>query len=237
MKRFLFELCAETLDAAQAAERGGADRIELCSQLEIGGVTPDDALLKTVLAELTIPVHVLIRPRGGDFVYSAAEFAQIRREIAHAKEAGAAAAVAGVLQGDGRVDVARSRVLVEDARPMRFTFHRAFDVTRELHEALEAVIATGADCLLTSGGAPDVLTGADALARLVAQAGDRIDILAGGGMRLATLGELLRRTGVRWVHGSLTCRDSDATMEDDVRTVMWVLRQHEEAEREHRGDA
>jgi copper homeostasis protein len=182
---------------------------------------------------LRIPVHVLICPRGGDFVYSATEFEQMKRQIAQVKEAGAAGAVLGVLLADGRVDVVRSRELVELARPMKVTFHRAFDETRDRAEALEAVIDTGADCLLTSGGAPDVLTGAEELGKLVRQAGERIQIMAGGGLRLGNLAEVLERSGVPCMHGSLSQQGADrenvqgtdaAILEADVRTAVGLLR-------------
>jgi copper homeostasis protein len=208
MKNFLFELCAETVQAAQAAELGGADRIELCSQLPIGGVTPSEDLISAVIRVLSIPVHVLIRPRGGDFVYSPAEFAQMRRQIEQVKQAGAAGIAIGVLLPNGNVDERRSRDLVSVAHPLSVTFHRAFDETADLSRALESVIQTGADCLLTSGGAPDVLTGAASIARLRRQAAGRLEIMAGGGLRLANLPEVVRLTGVSYLHGSLTRRNA-----------------------------
>jgi copper homeostasis protein len=204
MKTFLFEVCAESVEAAQAAEAGGADRIELCSQLPIGGVTPEIELTRAAIRTLSIPVHVLIRPRGGDFAFSADEFDLMLRQIELAKEAGAAGVAVGVLLPDGSVDVERTRALVKLGRPMSVTFHRSFDETSNLAEALEAVIDTGADCLLTSGGAPDVLTGAESIARLRKQAGERLAIMAGGGLRLRNLLEVVRRTGVRYLHGSMT---------------------------------
>jgi copper homeostasis protein len=239
LKKVLFELCVESLSSAQAAERGGADRVELCTSLEIGGVTPTEELTATTIQSLRIPVHVLIRPRGGDFVYSPAEFEQIRQQIDWVKKAGAAGVVLGVLLADGRVDVARSRELVALARPMKVTFHRAFDETPDLGVALEAVIKTRADCLLTSGGAPNVLTGATQIAQLVRQAGDRIQIMAGGGLKLASMAEVLQRTGVRCMHGSLTRRAEECgresvnghtavgkadILEADVRAAVKLLR-------------
>ena len=204
MKTFLFELCVETLNAALTAERGGADRIELCARLDLSGITPDERLITATLKALSIPVHVLIRPRGGNFVYSAEEFDQMRRQLQHVKETGAAGVAMGILLPDGRIDVERSRELVELARPMKVTFHRAVDETPDLGAALEEVIKTRADCLLTSGGAPNVLAGITQLAQLVKRAGDRIQIMAGGGLELAAMGEILERTGVRCLHGSLT---------------------------------
>jgi len=160
MKNFLFELCADSVEAAQAAESGGADRIELCSELAIGGITPSLDLIRATIRTLSIPVHVLIRPRGGNFVFSLDEFDQMRQQIEQARQAGAAGVAVGALLPDGRVDVERTRELVTLSRPMKVTFHRAFDETTDLIQALEAVILTGADCLLTSGGATDVLAGA-----------------------------------------------------------------------------
>jgi copper homeostasis protein len=214
MMNYLFELCAETEQAAQAAQSGGATRIELCSQLSIGGVTPSEELTTAVIRALSIPVHVLIRPRGGDFVYSPAEFDRMRQQIEHVKQAGAAGIAVGVLLPDGHVDVERSRELISLARPLSVTFHRAFDETVDVNDALESVIHTGADCLLTSGGAPDVLTGANSIARLRRQAAGRLEIMAGGGLRLANLAEVVRLTGVTYLHGSLTRKNVAPTPAD-----------------------
>jgi copper homeostasis protein len=220
MRTFLFELCAGSLEAARTAESGGANRIELCADLSIGGVTPDFDLMKTTIEALTIPVHVLIRPRGGDFVFSAGEFCRMQKQIEEAKQAGAAGVALGVLCRDGRVDVKRSRELVELARPMAVTFHRAFDETPALEEALEALIEIGVDCLLTSGGQADVQTGAESIARLSRQAGDRIQILV----------EVLRRAEVTCLHGSLTKKQNGQTptadpvvLEADVREAVRLM--------------
>ena len=234
MNMLLFELCAESMDAALAAGFGGADRIELCSNLPIGGITPEFDLVTDAINTLAIPVYVLIRPRGGDFVFTADEFDEMKRQIERIKLAGAAGVVTGVLLPDGRVDVERSRALVALARPMAVTFHRAFDQTPDLKEALESVILTGADFLLTSGGEEDVLAGADSIARLVKQAGDRIRIIAGGGLRLDTLREVVCRTGVLALHGSLTRFDGKSanmprSLESDVRSAVTLLRGESEA--------
>lgn len=224
----MFELCADSLEAAKTAQAGGADRLELCEDLSISGVTPAESLLAATLAAVSIPVHVLIRPRGGDFVYSAAEFSLMRSQIQHAKAAGAAGVAIGVLLPNGRVDVERTRELVELARPMSVTFHRAFDETENLEAALEDVIRTGADCLLTSGGAVDVLKGAEQLGRLQAQAGDRLDVMAGGGLKLGNLSEVVRRSRVTCLHGSLSrTRGSGvvgkSVFEEDVREAIRLL--------------
>ena len=217
MKTFLFELCGESLEAAQVAQAGGADRIELCAELSTGGVTPGFDVLQATVEALTIPVHVLIRPRSGDFAFSAGEFSLMRTQIERASSAGAAGVATGVLLPDGRVDVERTSRLVELARPMKVTFHRAFDETPDVAEALEDVIRCGADCLLTSGGEPDVLLGAESIARLCRLAGERLDVMAGGGLRLASLEEVLRRTGVSYLHGSLTRTGVDRGAENRER--------------------
>lgn len=231
MTNSLFELCAESLEAARAAELGGANRIELCSDLGCGGVTPRFELMAASIASLSIPVYVLIRPRSGGFVFSAAEFALMQRQVAAAKKAGARGVAIGILLPDGRVDVERTRALVELARPMEATFHRAFDETPDLSEALERVIETGATGLLTSGGAREVLDGAESIAALRRQAGDRIAIIAGGGLRLATLAEVVRRSGAFSLHGSLTRKNGgsvtmpdQALLEADVREAVRLLR-------------
>lgn len=206
-KSFLFELCVETLEEVRIAASCGAGRVELCARLDVGGVTPDLSLVKAAVHAVAIPVHVLIRPRDGDFVFTSAEFAQMEHEVAAVKQAGAAGVVLGALQQNGRVDVAGTRPLVELARPMKVTFHRAFDETANQLEALEEVIATGADCLLTSGGAPSVLAGADRISQLHRQANGRIVIMAGGGLTLATLPESVEQTGVKVFHGTLRRKD------------------------------
>ena len=238
MRTLLFELCAESLEAARAGASGGATRIELCSDLSCGGVTPGPDLMAADMRALGIPIHVLIRPRAGDFVYSAGEFAEMQRQIEQTKKAGASGVAVGVLFADGSVDVERTSELVEQARPMAATFHRAFDETPDLSEALERVIESGAVSLLTSGGAPDVLSGAESIARLQLQAGERIHIIAGGGLRLGKLVELVRLSGAYSLHGSLmrrnggvACEFDAAVLEADVREAVRLLR-HEFRRRE-----
>jgi copper homeostasis protein len=242
---YLFELCADSLEAARAAQAGGADRMELCEDLTISGVTPSPALLRSVLAAVSIPVHVLIRPRGGDFVYSAAEMDQMRLQIDQAKAAGASGVAIGILSPDSRVDTARTKELTELARPMHVTFHRAFDETGApaskfgygIEEALEDVIATGADTLLTSGRSPNVLLGAEQIGRLRALAGDRLEVMAGGGLKLANLAEVVRRSGVTCLHGSLSrmrgspggpqvnLQEVEVGLEQDLREAIRILQQ------------
>lgn len=202
--RFLLEISVETLEGAMAAERGGADRLELCAELAAGGVTPGTELMRHARERVRIPAFVMIRPRAGDFVYSDAEFEEMKREIATAKELSLGGAVLGILTPERRVDIARTHALVELARPLPVTFHRAFDELLDLRGALEDVIQTGAKRILTSGGAKSALEGAAMLAELITIAGDRIVIVPGAGISGANIVEVARRTRAREFHSGLS---------------------------------
>src|SRR5438128_7225580 len=183
----LLEISVESASAAAAAERGGANRIELCANLNIGGVTPSAELLRETRKAVRAPIFAMIRPRGGDFVFSAEEFFAMKRDLKIAKSCGMDGVVFGILHADGSVDLERTRELVEAAKPLPATFHRAFDETPDLLAALEAVIATGATRILTSGGKPNADAGAIVLADLVKAAAGRITILPGGGINAGNL--------------------------------------------------
>ncbi len=202
MSNILFEVCANSLQSAVAAEAGGADRIELCAQLEAGGITPSAATIKMAAAQLHIPIYILIRPRSGNFLYDAYDFDVMKEDILIAKSLGAAGVVLGLLTADGDVDVERTTELVQVARPMSVTFHRAFDRARNPLTALEDVIKTGADRILTSGQAASAYLGMDLMKDLVVQAGDRITILAGAGIKPENVLEIIHITGVAEVHAS-----------------------------------
>ncbi len=201
--RYLLEISVETLEAALAAQRGGADRVELCGNLSIGGVTPSVELVRAVREQLRVSVFAMIRPRGGEFVYSEAEFADMERSIGEAKQAGMDGVVAGVLTSDGSVDIERTRELVALARPLSLTFHRAFDDCGDLRGALEEVIQTGASRILTSGGAKSALEGAAILAELIAAAGNRITIVPGAGISASNIARVAKETGAREFHSGL----------------------------------
>ena len=203
-QKYTLEISVETLEAAKAAERGGADRVELCENLSVGGVTPSTELMRAVRAELRIPIFVMIRPREGDFVYSGAEFARMERSIASAKESRMHGVVLGVLTKDRRVDVARMRELVEFAKPLSVTYHRAFDEALDLREALEDVIETGASRILTSGGAKTAAEGAVVLSELVTAANNRIIIIPGAGNNAANISLVVQKTGAREFHSGLS---------------------------------
>ena len=197
------EVCVDSVASAVAAGRGGAQRVELCSDLLEGGVTPSVGLLEAVRSKLSIGVHPIIRPRPGDFCYSEEEFEILRRDIEVAKNAGADGVVLGILDAAGNVDVRRMRQLVELARPLSVTFHRAFDMTADLIRALDDVCSTGADRLLTSGGEQSCLQGVDTLAQLVKAARGRITIMAGGGIGHNNATTIIERTGVSEIHVGL----------------------------------
>jgi copper homeostasis protein len=203
MRSITFELCAETLQACLVAREGGANRIELCSALSEDGLTPSHGFIQAAVKQSGLPVYVLLRPRAGDFVYSDAEFALMREDLLHARTLGASGFALGVLHVDGTVDLERTRELVQLADPLEVTFHRAFDLTPSLDEALEGVVATGCRRVLTSGGERDVVPGSDSLARLVERAAGRVDIAAGGGLRLDNAASVARATQVRHFHGSV----------------------------------
>ena len=212
-RKIKVEICVGDLESALAAEAGGADRVELCDNLAVGGTTPGLGAIAVACGRMKIPVHVIIRPRGGDFIHSEAELAAMRLDIEAAKSLGAEGVVFGLLNPDGTVDRERTAGLVEQARPMSVTFHKAFDQTPDPHEALETLIALGVDRVLTSGCRPSALEGAETLAGLVARAEGRIAILAGGRLSLRNVREVIGRTGVREVHlGSAASRSWTSPM-------------------------
>jgi len=203
-KRPLLEMSVETLEAAIAAARGGADRIELCENLSVGGVTPHAELMQQARAQIGIPIFAMIRPRGGDFHYSAAEFAEMKTQIEFAKSTRMDGVVLGILTTDGGVDVRRTAELADLVYPLPVTFHRAFDELKDVQAGLEDVISTGATRLLTSGGAATAAEGARTLAGLLRQAGSRITILPGGGIRPGNLRTIARETRASEFHSGLS---------------------------------
>lgn len=199
----LLEITVESLDTALAAERGGADRIELCAELSHGGITPTVATLRKVHEELEIPIFCIIRPRAGDFVYNGKEFVSMKRDISVARDLGIEGVAFGILHADGSVDAERTAELVQWARPLEVTFHRAFDQAPDQVQALEEVIATDATRILTTGGAATARQGAGTLKRLVDSAGKRIVIMPGGGLDAANVAEIAAQTGAREFHSGL----------------------------------
>ncbi len=213
------EICAETLQACDAAREGGADRIELCSALSESGLTPSHGLIRAAIRRSGLPVHVLLRPRAGDFVYSDAEYETMRDDLLHAAELGAGGVVLGLLLRDGTVDAERTGALVALAGPLPVTFHRAFDRSKNLPDALETIIGCGCARLLSSGGEPTATEGVAMLRKLTRQAAGRIRIAAGGGIRLGTAGALIGQVRVD-LHASLRNGNRPA-MALPVRDPLW----------------
>ena len=211
----LVEACVDSVASAVAAERGGAQRIELCAALADGGTTPSAGMIAACRKAVSIPLFVIVRPRGGGFNYSDDERDVMRRDVIAACELGADGIVTGGLRRDGTVDVALMQSIVEAAGDRPVTFHRAFDVTPAFDEALDVLAANGVHRVLTSGGAPTAIEGAAVLAALVRQAAERIVVMAGGGVREENVREVVATTGVREVHVRLTRLARDGTVHAD----------------------
>jgi copper homeostasis protein len=198
----LLEVAANSLASARAAQAGGAGRIELCTALELGGLTPSYGEIALVREQVALPLYVLIRPRAGDFLYGDDELETMRRDIAACASLGCDGVVIGVLDAEGQLDMARCRVLVDAAQGMGVTFHRAFDLVPDPLRALEDVIALGAERLLTSGGARSAFAGAERIRALIAQAGDRLTVMPGAGITPGNIATVAKLTGAMELHAS-----------------------------------
>ena len=195
----LVEVCAYSLESCLTAQEAGAGRIELCGGLSEGGTTPSAGLIQLARQHVSIPLYVMIRPRGGDFLYSETERAVMRADIQTAKSFGADGVVLGALRADGTVDEPLTRQLIDLAYPLPVTFHRAFDMTRDPLEALEAIIRTGAARILTSGQQPTAEAGLATLLRLTEQAAGRIELMAGVGISAHNINQF-KDVGLGAVH-------------------------------------
>jgi copper homeostasis protein len=202
-KEVTIEVCIDSVESAIAAERGGAHRVELCGALAGGGTTPSAGLIATVREKIGIALHVMIRPRNSDFFYSDDEFRIMQSDVEMSKSLRADGVVFGILDADGAVDPWRTKQLVELAAPLKVTFHRAFDMSRNLVQSLFDLQQTGVHRVLTSGGKQTALQGSAALKQLVETADGRISVMAASGIEEHNVAELLARTGVREVHASL----------------------------------
>jgi copper homeostasis protein len=202
MRTRLLEICAGSVQSAIAAQAGGADRIELCQNLEQGGITPSFGTIQRVVTQLTIPVFVLIRPRPGHFCYDAEEQAVMAADIRQCRELGCAGVVLGALDWTGRLDLACCRMLMDAAGTLPVTFHRAFDVCADQAQALQEVIELGCQRILTSGGQLTAPAGQKQLAALVEHAAGRISIMPGSGVTPATIQYLAQHTGAYEFHAS-----------------------------------
>jgi copper homeostasis protein len=200
MPRPKVEICLTELASARAAREGGADRIELCADLASGGITPSLGMILTVASGVLFPVHVLIRPRPGDFVYDLDDTLAMVADIQAAKDQGAAGVVVGVLQEDGKLDLDATALLADSARPMSVTFHKAIDLTPDPLAALDGLIALGIDRILTSGGPGPARDNLRKLRAMVERAAGRILVMAGGGIRESDIPHLIEATGVPEIH-------------------------------------
>jgi copper homeostasis protein len=209
--RSVLEICVESVDYAVAAERGGADRIELCSDLSSGGITPSAGFMQTARRHVSLPIHVLIRPRAGDFCYSDHELEIMRDDIQAAKGLGMDGVVLGILHENATVDIERTKALVELAHPLPVTFHRAFDASANLEASVEEVIQTGATRILTSGGQPRAADALPTLGRLVQATRGRILLMPCGFIDSENVVRIVRTTLAQEFHTSVGASRSDST--------------------------
>ena len=206
MGRLLLEIAADGLGSALAAQAGGADRVELCASLADGGVTPSLGVIAAARAAISLPLHVLIRPRAGDFCYSQGEIRAMQDDVETCARLGCHGVVIGALDAGGDIDLAACRDLIAAAGPMSITFHRAFDVVHDRQAALEVLIGLGCKRVLTSGARPSAPEGATAIASAVRQAAGRIGVMAGAGIQPQDVRRLVAATGVREIHASASVR-------------------------------
>ena len=199
---YRFEICANSVASCIAAQEGGANRVELCAGIPEGGTTPSYGMIRNARENISIALNVIIRPRGGDFLYSESEIREMIYDIKIAKELGADGLVFGCLNPDGSVDMDAMSRLMEAAGDTPVTFHRAFDHTNDPYKALEDIISLGCARILTSGCRPTALEGAELLAQLVERAGNRIIIMPGCGVREGNIAEIARLSGAREFHFS-----------------------------------
>jgi copper homeostasis protein len=198
----LLEICAGSVTSCLAAQEGGAGRVEFCDNLLEGGTTPSYGAIASARDKLSIRLNVIIRPRGGDFLYSDVEFEVMERDVVACKRLGVDGLVIGLLTADGDIDLPRTKRLVELAAPMPITFHRAFDVARDPFKALEDIIASGCTRLLTSGQEANALEGASLISKLREAAGERLTLMPGAGVRLNNIAQLIAETGCVEYHTS-----------------------------------
>ena len=196
----IIEICANSVQSAVIAQEGGAQRIELCCNLEQGGLTPSPGTMELARKWLAIEVFVLIRPRVGDFCYSDIEFETMLKNVLFCKELQMDGVVFGVLKADHTIDIERNKILLEAAKPMKSTFHRAFDCIPNPTEGLEQLIDLGFDRVLTSGQASTAVQGQSTIRQLVQQAANRIDILPGSGLNKENIKDFVSFTNVQEVH-------------------------------------
>lgn len=210
------EIACFNLESALIAQKAGADRVELCADMLVGGTTPAIEMIQQACENLTIAINVMIRPRGGNFVYSNSEFEQMKSEIEIIKKLGISGFVFGILNDDNTINIEQNKELVELAKPFSCTFHRAFDEILDYEKALENVISCGFSTILTSGTFSNVMEGKEVLKQLVIQANNRIEIMPGGGLRTTNISELDKIVHANWYHSSAITDGSEIASSDEI---------------------
>ena len=218
MENYILECCVDSVESAIEAEKGGANRIELCSALVIGGLSPSKALFEKVKEQVNIKIHVLLRPRFGDFCYTDFEHEIIKQEIKMFKELGADGVVIGTLKSDGSLNLEQMKELVEEAEGMSITLHRAFDMCADPFRTLEEVKELGIHTILTSGQKNNCIDGKDLLGQLIKKANREVDILIGGGVDVSVIPALYESTGATSYHmsGKVTLDSEMQYRKEDV---------------------
>lgn len=210
------EIACFNLESALIAQKAGADRVELCADMSVGGTTPTIEMIQRARKNLSIDLYVMIRPRGGNFAYSEAEFEQMKSEIETIKRLGVNGFVFGILKEDNTINIEQNKALVELAKPLLCTFHRAFDEVLDYKQALEDVISCGFSTILTSGTFPNVMEGKEVLKQLVIQANNRIEIMPGGGLRSTNISELKKMVNANWYHSSAITDGSEIANPEEI---------------------
>lgn len=210
------EIACFNLESALIAQKAEADRVELCADMLVGGTTPTIEMIQQASENLTIAINVMIRPRGGNFVYSNSEFEQMKSEIVTIKKLGVNGFVFGILNDDNTINIEQNKELVELAKPFPCTFHRAFDEVSDYKQALEDVISCGFSTILTSGTFPNVMEGKEVLKQLVIHANNRIEIMPGGGLRSTNISELNDMINAKWYHSSAIADGSETANQEEI---------------------
>ena len=219
MKKNKLEIACFNLESAIIAQENGADRVELCANMKEGGTTPNFKITEKTRKELSIDLNVIIRPRGGNFVYTDAEFEKMKVAIIAFKKLNVDGFVFGILDKDGNVNAAQNKELVVLANPIPCTFHRAFDLVNNVYQSLEIVIECGFTTILTSGQEKNVVEGIEVLAELVKRANNRIVIMPGGGLRSTNIGLLKEKTKALFYHSSAIIDLTETANEEEVKTM------------------
>jgi copper homeostasis protein len=218
------EIACFNLQSAVIAQENGADRVELCASIEVGGTTPDFEITKKVRELINIDLNVMIRPRGGNFVYSDAEFNQMKLELIEFKKLNVNGFVFGILNEDNSINIIQNTELVHLAKPFPCTFHRAFDEVSNVFQSLEEIIECGFQTILTSGQRPNVVEGVNRLAELVSKANNRITIMPGGGLRAANLDFIQEKTKATFYHSSAIINGAEIANSDEILALKSILK-------------